>query len=136
MPMNFDSILGPHEKALNMQAYRARIIGANLANADTPGYKARDIDFKSALSTAESTAESASQVQPLTRTNAMHIEPDGTVFGAELLYRQPLQPALDGNTVEPQVEMAEFTENAMRYLTSLRIVNGRFNKMLTAIRGE
>ncbi len=132
MPMNFDSILGPHEKALNMQAYRARILGANLANSDTPGYKARDIDFKSALAKAET----AGQVQPLTMTNAMHMEPEGAVFGAELLYRQPLQPSLDGNTVEPQVEMAEFTENAMRYLTSLRIVNGRFNKMLTALRGE
>ncbi len=132
MPMNFDSILGVNEKALNMQAYRARILGANLANSDTPGYKARDIDFKSVLSNAET----ASRVQPLTVTNKMHIEPEGDIFGAELLYRQPLQPSLDGNTVEPQVEMAEFTENAMRYLTSLRIVNGRFRKMLSAIRGE
>ncbi len=132
MPMNFDSILGVNEKALNMQAYRARILGANLANSDTPGYKARDIDFKSALSSAET----ASQIEPLTVTNKMHIEPASDAFAAELLYRQPLQPSLDGNTVEPQVEMAEFTENAMRYLTSLRIINGRFNKMLSAIRGE
>lgn len=132
MPMNFDSILGPHEKALNMQAYRARILGANLANADTPGYKAKDLDFKAAMSQAET----ASLVQPLTVTNEMHIQPEGYAFGAELLYRQPLQPSLDGNTVETQVEMAEFTENSMRYLTSLQILSGRFNKMISALRGE
>lgn len=132
MPMNFDNILGPNEKALNLQAYRARIIGANLANSDTPGYKARDIDFKSALSQAEM----GSQIEPLTVTNKMHIQPEADTFGTELLYRQPLQPSLDGNTVETQVEMAEFTENAMHYLASLRIINGRFNKMLSAIRGE
>ncbi len=132
MPMNFDNILGPHEKALNMQAYRARILGANLANSDTPGYKARDLDFKAAMSEAET----AGSVRSLVMTSKMHIQPEGYVFGAELLYRQPLQPSLDGNTVETQVEMAEFSENAMRYLTSLRIVNGKFNKMLSALRGE
>jgi len=132
MPMNFDSILGPHEKALNIQAYRARILGANLANADTPGYKARDLDFKAAMSEAET----ASSIRPLVVTSKMHIQPEGYAFGTELLYRRPLQPSLDGNTVETQVEMAEFSENAMRYLTSLRIVNGRFNKMLSALRGE
>jgi len=132
MPMNFDSILGPHEKALNMQAYRARILGANLANSDTPGYKARDLDFKAAMSEAET----AGSIRSLVTTSKMHIQPEGYAFGAELLYRRPLQPSLDGNTVETQVEMAEFSENAMRYLTSLRIVGGRFNKMLSALRGE
>ncbi len=132
MSMSFDSILGINEKALNMQAYRARILGANLANSDTPGFKARDIDFKAALSEAET----GSRIEPLTVTNKMHIQPGADTFGTELLYRQPLQPSLDGNTVETQVEMADFTENAMHYLTSLRIINGRFNKILSAIRGE
>jgi len=132
MPMNFDSILGPHEQALNMQAQRARILGANLANADTPGYKAQDLDFKSAMSQAES----ADFAEPLTTTNSKHMQPEGYIFGAELMYRQPLQPSLDGNTVEAQVEMAEFTENSMRYLTSLQILSGRINKMMSALRGE
>jgi len=132
MPMNFDSILGPHEKALNMQAYRARLLGSNLANADTPGYKARDIDFKAAMSQAED----ARLAQPMAVTNSRHIRPEGYVFGAELMYRRPLQASLDGNTVETQVEMAEFTENSMRYLTSLQILSGRFNKMISALRGE
>ncbi len=132
MPMSFDSILGPHEQALNMQAQRARILGANLANADTPGYKAQDLDFKAAMSQAES----ASFAQPLTTTSSRHMQPEGYIFGAELMYRQPLQPSLDGNTVEAQVEMAEFTENSMRYLTSLQILSGRINKMMSALRGE
>ncbi len=132
MPITFDSILGPHAKALNMQAYRARILGANLANADTPGYKARDVDFKAAMAEAEAGGFS----QPLRVTNSRHMQPEGYIFGAELMYRRPLQPSLDGNTVETQVEMAEFTENSMRYLTSLKIVGGRFNKMISALRGE
>ena len=133
MPLNFDNILGPHETALNMQARRAQILGANLANADTPGYKAKDIDFKSVLAEAGNGNISSSSMRV---TNAKHIEPEGYVFGAEMMYRIPMQASLDGNSVESQVEMAEFSENAMRYMMSLRIVNGRFNKMLTAFRGE
>ena len=133
MPMNFDSILGLHENALNMQAHRAQILGANLANADTPGYKAKDIDFGAALSQAQT---QGAGFEPMKITNELHIKPEGYIYGAEVLYRQPMQASLDGNTVESQVEMAEFSENSMRYLTSLRIVSGRLNSLLTAFRGE
>ncbi|MEX2365597.1 MAG: flagellar basal body rod protein FlgB, partial [Pseudohongiellaceae bacterium] len=62
--------------------------------------------------------------------------PAGYRSGAEIKYRQPLQPSLDGNTVESEVEMGEFSENAMRYMFSLRIVGGRLQKLSTAFRGE
>ena len=133
MPLNFDKVLGPHENALNMQSHRAQILGSNLANADTPGYKAKDIDFKSALAAA---SDSSIPSAPMRITNTKHIEPEGYVFGAEMMYRIPMQASLDGNSVESQVEMAEFSENAMRYMMSLRIVNGRLNSILTAFRGE
>ena len=133
MPMNFDSILGLHENALNIQAHRAQILGANLANADTPGYKAKDLDFKEALSQVSNKQNS---LEPMAITHELHIEPEGYIYGSEVLFRQPMQASLDGNTVESQVEMAEFSENSMRYLTSLRIVSGRLNSLLTAFRGE
>jgi len=133
MPLNFDSILGVHENALNMQAHRAQILGANLANADTPGYKAKDIDFQAALSQAQGQDVG---FEPMKITNELHIAPEGYIYGAEVLYRQPMQASLDGNTVESQVEMAQFSENSMRYLTSLRIVSGRLNTLLSAFRGE
>ena len=137
MPLNFDNIIGLHENALNMQAQRARILGANLANADTPGYKAKDIDFRAALSQVRDQLDgNETELELMKTTHARHIAPEGYIFGAELLYRQPMQPSLDGNTVESQVEMAEFSENSMRYLTSLRIINGRLNGLLTAFRGE
>ena len=133
MPVSFDSVLGIHERALNMQGRRAELLGANLANADTPGYKARDIDFKSAL---QGTQDELMSNGPLRLTHKNHIQPDGYVFGMELLYRQPMQASLDGNSVESQVEMAAYSENAMRYLTSLKIVGGRLDSMVRAFRGE
>ncbi len=133
MAVTFENILGNHEYALNIQAERTRLLGANLANADTPGYKARDIDFRAALQAAQA---GGGKGRPLRMTNTMHIEPEGYLDGAEILYRMPTQVSLDGNTVESQVEMAKFSENSIRYLTSLRIIKGRLNKLVTAFRGE
>ncbi len=133
MAVTFESILGNHEYALNIQAERTRLLGANLANADTPGYKARDIDFRAALQAAQT---GGTRGRPLRMTNSMHIEPEGYLDGAEILYRMPTQASLDGNTVESQLEMAKFSENSIRYLTSLRIIKGRLSKLVTAFRGE
>ncbi|MCK4864727.1 MAG: flagellar basal body rod protein FlgB [Gammaproteobacteria bacterium] len=132
MEISIDNVFGVHEAAMHLQGRRAQLLSQNLANSDTPGYKAKDIDFKAALKSA---ANGTSQ-QPLQTTQTGHIQPKGTFMGAETLYRQPMQPSLDGNTVEPHVEMAEFTENSMRYLMTLRIMSGKINSMLSAIRGE
>lgn len=133
MAAGFNKLLGIHEQALNIQANRTQLLGANLANADTPGYKARDLDFKAAMQNAESGVLSGG---PLKMTRVAHIQPDGYVSGQEILYRIPTQASLDGNSVETDVEMAQFTENSVRYLTSLRIINGRLNKLMSAFRGE
>jgi len=132
MAINMDKVFGIHENAMHLQSRRAQLLSQNLANSDTPGYKAKDIDFKAAMKSA---ANGAMQT-PLKATQTGHIQPKGFIAGAEQLYRQPMQPSLDGNTVESHVEMSEFSENSMRYLMTLRIMSGRINGMLTALRGE
>lgn len=133
MPITFDSILGIHEKALHVQSKRTELLAANLANAETPGYKARDIDFRAALKNANDNMSNAGQLHT---TSSKHIQAQGSFHGAELQYRQPLQDSLDGNTVEPHVEVAQYTENSVRYMASLNFVGSKLNGILTALRGE
>lgn len=132
MAISINNLFGLHENAMHLQSRRAQVLAQNLANSDTPGYKAKDIDFASAL---KSIGKGKGAV-PLKTTKGNHIQPQGFFMGAEALYRQPTQSSLDGNTVEPHVEMAAFTDNSMRYLMTLRIMSGRVKGMLSAIRGE
>lgn len=126
-----ENIFGIHATALKLRANRAELLAANIANADTPNYKARDIDFKKTLAmTATSKAE-------MKITNAKHIDSSGnSKMGAEILYRIPNQPSLDGNTVDLQTERSAFLENSMMYQASLRFLNGKISGLTTAIRGE
>ncbi|MFA7096520.1 MAG: flagellar basal body rod protein FlgB [Gammaproteobacteria bacterium] len=130
MPINIDSALGIHAKALAVHGRRAEVLASNLANADTPNYKARDIDFKAALQQAQSGHV------PLKATHAGHIQPAGTGLSSPLLYRVPQQPSLDGNTVDTHVEQAEFARNAVNYQASLTFLGGKLKTLLSAIRGE
>ena len=133
MPFNLDSYLGVHQPALNLQSRRAEVLASNLANLDTPGYKARDIDFKSAL---QMQSTNNMPLQMLQTTNTKHIQPEEFSAGYELAYRNPYQPSLDGNTVEHQVELSAYSDNAMRYLASLRFLSGKFNTLQSAIKGQ
>jgi len=126
-----DRHFGVHAEALQLRARRGEVLGSNLANADTPGYKARDLDFRSALSDA-----TAHSTTTMATTQQGHIRPQGRVGGAHLLYRTPNQSSLDGNTVDTQVEQNKFAENAVRYRTSLRFLSGKIQGLMTAIRGE
>jgi len=132
MPFSFDSYLSVHQPALHLRAKRAQVLASNLANVDTPNYKARDIDFQAALK-----AVRGGQTAGMLRgTHANHIQPQSFISGYELQYRNPYQPSLDGNTVEHQVEMAAYSDNAMRYLANLRFLSGKFNTLRTAIKGQ
>ena len=132
MALSLNNLFGIHENAMALQSRRAQLLAQNLANSDTPGYKAKDIDFDAAMKSV-----SKGQFQPpLKSTNQKHIQPSGYSLGVEEMYRSPTQPSLDGNTVEPHVEMSEFTDNSMRYLMTLRIMSGRVSGMLSALRGE
>lgn len=131
MPSRIDEAFGIHAKALQLYSRRAEILASNLANADTPGYKARDVDFKAAL------GEAMNGQAVMRKTSARHI--GGTTGGApnpEILYRLPLQPSADGNTVDTQVEQAQFSQNALRHHASMTFLNGTIKGLLTAIRGE
>ena len=132
MPFSFDSYLGVHEPALHIRAKRAHVLASNLANVDTPHFKARDIDFGEALKAA--TAGNSHAM--LRATHANHIQPGSFLPGYDLQYRNPYQSSLDGNTVEHQVELAAYSDNAMRYLANLRFLSGKFNTLRTAIKGQ
>jgi flagellar basal-body rod protein FlgB len=134
MPFNIDTALGIHPQALAVRARRAEILAANIANADTPNYKARDLDFRALLGGAQEQQVTAR----LVATNAAHL-PDADAsgnVGGGLMYRMPLQPSIDGNTVDPQTEYAQFAQNALQYQASLTFLNGRIRGLMTAIRGD
>lgn len=133
MSISFDKVLGVHEQALNLRTRRAEVLAANLVNADTPGYKARDIDFQSILSTQLVNAVPKPQLRG---TDPRHIAPSSaSAFSPELMYRTPLQPSADGNTVEEQVEMAKYTQNSMDLAATLHFVNAKIKGMKAAIKG-
>ena len=119
-----------HEQALRVRAQRNEVLSSNIANADTPNYKARDLDFASALKNAK-----GGQLAMKT-TSQLHTQPSGFApTGAQLKYRIPMQPTLDGNTVETDVEQAAFAENAVQYRASLTFLNGAISGLRYAIKG-
>lgn len=130
MAINFDTALGIEPKALAFREKRSEILAANLANADTPNFKARDMDFKSVLK------QSMTPSVTMERTHAGHIAPQQQAFGANVMYRNPSQVSLDGNTVEAQVEQAKYAENAVQYQASLQFIGNKFSGLMTAVRGE
>jgi len=133
MRFNLDKAMGIHETALYVRAKRSAVLSSNLANSDTPNYKARDIDFKEVLRNAAGVQTSGS----LKTTNSKHIQPGGyDAKSAELLYRHPLQPSVDDNTVDAQMEKAKFAENAMQYQTSLSFLTGKIKGLTKALKGE
>ncbi len=129
MSISFDKALGIHAQSLLLRGQRAAVLAANLANADTPHYKAQDLDFKKALQQA-----SKDRIK-LQTTQASHINADQSGQG-EVLYRIPNQPAIDGNTVNTHIEQSEFMQNALQYQASLRFLSGSFKGLISAIRGD
>ena len=131
MPISFDYALGIHQQALAIRSQRTELLASNMANADTPGYKARDVDFKSALENVQSQSASS-----LKRTHASHIQINTSNNNVETLYRVPNQASLDGNTVDEQLEKSAFAENALRYQASITFLDGKFKGLIAALKGE
>ncbi|MBK1647463.1 flagellar basal body rod protein FlgB [Rhabdochromatium marinum] len=132
MSLSLDKALGIAPQAILVRADRMELLASNLANANTPNYKARDIDFRAVLAEAAGRGNTL----PLKRTNDRHLPPPAT--GAvdmppERLYRVPSQPALDGNTVDPQLEHATFAENAMQYQSSVEFLNRKIRGLRSAL---
>ncbi|MEJ2609220.1 MAG: flagellar basal body rod protein FlgB [Candidatus Thiodiazotropha sp.] len=129
--MNFDNVFGIHERALELRSQRAEVLSANLANADTPGYKARDFDFNAVLK-----REMNGSVR-LTTTDPAHIQTEvGPVPPAQLLYRTVSQPSLDGNSVDTEREHAAFASNAIEYQATLSFINSKISGLRKALKGE
>jgi flagellar basal-body rod protein FlgB len=147
-----------HGQALELRAERQQVLASNIANADTPNYQARDFDFSRTLRQALGGASSAGMVStamapagmtpagsapagPARTTLALAAPDRGAVVtrsggGAELMWRQPDQPSIDGNTVDLDRERASFADNSLRYEATVRFINGSMRNMLSAIRGE
>jgi len=126
-----DNYLAPHANALNVRSQRARLLADNLANADTPNYKAKDIDFRSALQQASQ----KNGFRPET-THQAHIPLQSGPASGTVQYRIPLQASLDGNTVDPEVENGKFADNAVRYQASLEFLNKRISGLIRTLRDE
>jgi flagellar basal-body rod protein FlgB len=122
--------LAQYERALQFRAQRNEVLSSNIANADTPNYKARDLDFGQVLKGARQ------QSINLQTTSDLHKQAWGmTKQGAQTMYRVPTQPSLDGNTVSTDVEQAQFAENALQYRASLAFLDGSIRTLRMAIKG-
>ena len=129
--LGFNNSLGIHDNALLVRAERSQVLANNLANADTPHFKARDIDFKAIL---RGEVERSKSLE-VNRTDTAHI-PGRVREENELLYRFPYQPSIDDNTVDPNVEKAEFTKNSIDYNSSFDFLNRKFKGLDGALRGQ
>jgi len=141
MQIGLDSYLGIHQDALKVQSRRLEVLADNLANVDTPNYKARDIDFRAALAQAtdaRNAIQGSAGGVALATTDKGHIQGDllGGGTDAVLKYRVPLAPSLDGNTVDAQQEQAAFAESSVHYQATLTFLSMRMKSLLTAITGQ
>jgi flagellar basal-body rod protein FlgB len=137
MPLNLDTYLGVDQDALKVYAQRTSVLANNIANADTPNYKAQDLDFRSVLAKAGSPNAQLA----LSTTSGARLSPASSASatgaaGSGLKYRVPLAPSLDGNTVDVQMEQAAFADNTVRYQAALSFLSGKFKELMTAITGQ
>src|SRR5690554_952798 len=135
MSINFSKALGIHEQALSFRAQRAEVLANNIANADTPHYQARDMDFASVLS-----AQAEQHTQPqsaMQRTYSQHIDVQPMqIMDPALRFRNPQHASIDQNTVDLQVEQSHYAENAVQFQASFTLLNSKFKGLMTALRGE
>lgn len=119
-----------HAQALMLRSRRNEILASNIANAATPNFKARDLSFDDQIK------KHAPAIGPLEVTHSRHLATAINVGRDKILFRDPINPSMDGNTVELAVEQMEFSENTTRYQTTLNFLNSRITGLMSAIRGE
>ncbi|MCC7549033.1 MAG: flagellar basal body rod protein FlgB [Burkholderiales bacterium] len=128
-----DGFLARHLHALDVRARRSEVLASNIANADTPNYKARDFDFAAALRGAQAGRGELA----LMRTSARHLsQPHASAAAVDLQYRVPVQASIDGNTVEMDTELAQFSDNALRMQADITFLSSRVRSMQIAINGQ
>ena len=121
--------LNLHATALTVRAKRNKVLASNIANAATPNFRARDIDFQALINKAEGNG-------PMRATDIRHFRVSIEASAEKMKYRTPVNPSRDGNTVEMNVEQMEFSENVLRYQTTLTFLNNKISGLKQAIRGE
>jgi flagellar basal-body rod protein FlgB len=126
-----DKLFQFQQEALNLRAFRQKLLASNIANADTPGYKARDIDFAAAL--RELTSGGAPSVLKLRTTDERQLGAPNSDEPAAVLYRSPQQPSIDGNSVDLDVERNRFAANAVHYDADLTFLSSQIKLMLAAL---
>lgn len=134
MISRLDETLNFHHQALNLSTQRQQILAGNIANADVPQFKARDIDFTKALKAASSQGAGSVALKVTSSRHQLPAAAGGSV-GADLLYRVPHQDSIDGNTVDMDVERAQFADNAIRVEANLTFLNSQLKGILAAIQG-
>lgn len=130
-----DQLINVQRQALGVRSQRQQILAANIANADTPNYKARDIDFQSVFADAVAGKSQDSGVD-LARTNTRHLSGTGSPSPFPVLYRHDVQSSVDGNTVDMDTERASFTDNALHYEAAVTFISGQFRTMQSAIQSN
>ena len=133
MTTQLDRVFGLHQAALSARGNRSQVIASNIANADTPGYQARDLDFKASLSAALGTPSAAAAKLARTSERHLHAVAGAEIGGGSLLYRSVTQSSIDNNTVDVNVERAQFADNAMRMEASLVFINAKIKGLLAAL---
>lgn len=128
---SIDKALAFDSKMLSLRGYRQQILASNIANADTPNYKAMDVDFSRVLGNAMGSLA-------MSKTDGGHLDMKGAspIAGVKPMYRTAVQPSIDGNTVDSDVEQAQFSENALQYMSTLQFLNGKIQSTLLALRGN
>lgn len=122
-------------QALNARAYRQQVLASNIANADTPNYRARDVDFKQLLGEAQQTQGIGGTLQ-LAASSSHHLSGVASSFLDDAVYyRTPLQSSLDKNSVDMDIERAQFTDNALHYEATLAFLNQHIKMMQAAVQG-
>lgn len=129
-----DNALFFQQQALGLRAYRQQVLAGNIANADTPNYKARDFDFSAALK--EAVAGRSEGSLPVSRTDSAHLAGNAGGGPVGLKYRTPAQASADGNTVEMDVERAQFSENAVRYEAGLTFITHQLKMLMSAVQSQ
>lgn len=129
MPTQIDQLFAGHQQAMGMSRERLRLLASNIANAETPGFKARDLDFRAALDKAGTSAVRLAATRP------GHMQGGAEDLRPLVTYRTPEQPSADGNTVDADKEKTAFAEASVRYMASLTFLNNKIRSMRAAITG-
>jgi flagellar basal-body rod protein FlgB len=132
MAITFDKALGIHQYALEARVKRAEVLANNMANADTPGFKARDMDFQAMMQKAQDNMSGFG----MEKTHPGHMDTSAGAGDSDLLYRVPSQPSVDGNTVDAEAEQTRFMRNAMDYQASFQFLNSKFTGLTKALTGQ